>query len=124
MSSAKSQHLSSINSFEFVRRFQVSTTRKKNIIKKIIKAICRRNRVLSSVLFKLTGVYYPKALGYDSSLYRYKNIRRICGYYQSFKYLENLLNQNKLLNLDKTNNCSACKTQGLLQCENHNWTIE
>jgi hypothetical protein len=54
---------------------------------------------LRSVLFKLTGVFYPKGLGYDNSLHRYRNIRRICGYYQSYKYLENLTNQNKFLNL-------------------------
>jgi hypothetical protein len=100
MPSAKSQHLSNLDSFAFVRGFQVSTPRKKNVIKKIIKAICRRNRVLSLILFKLTGVYYPKGLGYDRSLYRHKNIRKICGYYQSFKYLENLLDQNEFPNLD------------------------
>lgn len=100
MSAAKSQHLSNLDSFEFVREFQVSTTRKKNKIKRVIKAICRSNRVLRSVLFKLTGVYYSKGLGYDETLYQRDDIRRICGYYQSFKYLENLLNQNAFLNLD------------------------
>jgi hypothetical protein len=99
ISSAESQHYSNIDSFEFVRGFQVLTTHKKNKTKNIIEAICRRNRLLSLVLFKLTGVFYPKGLGYDSSLYRYRNIRRICGYYQSFKYLENLMNQNQFLNL-------------------------
>ena len=92
-------HKSNIRSFEFIKNFKISLPRKKSVLQKFIEALCRRSTFLNSIYFNVSGIYCSPKTGYDEILNSNRNIIVINGYFQSFKYLENLLHRGKFLDL-------------------------
>ncbi len=92
-------HRSNIKSFEFLKNFIIAPPRKKSVIEKFIEALSRRSILLNSLFFNMSGIYCSPKIGYDEMLKRNGNISFIKGYYQSFKYLENLFHGGKFPDL-------------------------
>jgi hypothetical protein len=92
-------HKSNIRSFEFMKYFKFHSSRKKSLLQKFIEALCRRSIFLTSIYVNVSGIYLSPKTGYDELLDSNGNIAVIKGYFQSFRYLENLLHTGKFLDL-------------------------
>jgi len=92
-------HKSSIKSFLFTSDFQSSIISKNSFINKQIVRLCRRNSVIKLIYFYFTGNYSASGLGYDAFLDSNSNIKRVSGYFQSYVYIESLINRNVFLSL-------------------------
>ncbi len=93
------RHKSSIKSFLFTSDFHSLIISKNSFINKLIARLCRRNRIINSIYFYFTGNYFASGLGYDAFLDTNSNIKKVSGYFQSYVYIESLINKNIFLNL-------------------------
>jgi hypothetical protein len=74
-----------------MEEFTILTDKKKNFIQVVSDKLTRKIHKLSSCRACLTGVYTARGLGYDPKLLTDSNLTRLQGYFQTYKYYDNLL---------------------------------
>ena len=93
ISKGLTNHGSSIKSFRLVSPISIhknSTSMSKNLNKKILDKLSIKVKGFNTVRYLFTGTYQAKEIGFDELLQKHFKIKRLQGYYQTFKYIDML----------------------------------
>lgn len=86
-------HGSELTSFKLSKSYELTRSKPRSfarLIKRIIDKLSIKFKSIKYFRYKLLGVYQSKEVGFDSFLEKQSEISRIQGYYQTWKYVDNL----------------------------------
>ena len=86
-------HGSELTSFKLSKSYELIRSKPRSfarLIKRIIDKLSIKFKSIKYFRYKLLGVYQSKEVGFDSFLEKKSEISRIQGYYQTWKYVDNL----------------------------------
>ena len=86
-------HGSELTSFKLSKSYELIRSKPRSfarLIKRIIDKLSIKFKSIKYFRYKLLGVYQSKEVGFDSFLEKQSEISRIQGYYQTWKYVDNL----------------------------------
>ena len=86
-------HGSQLTSFKLSKSYELIRSKPRSfarLIKRIIDKLSIKFKSIKYFRYKLLGVYQSKEVGFDSFLEKQSEISRIQGYYQTWKYVDNL----------------------------------
>ena len=86
-------HGSELTSFKLSKSYELIRSKPKRfarLIKRIFDKLSIKFKSIKYFRYKLLGVYQSKEVGFDSFLEKQSEISRIQGYYQTWKYVDNL----------------------------------
>lgn len=86
-------HGSELTSFKLNESYELIRFKPGNLarlIKKVLDKLSIKFKFIQYLRYKLSGVYQSKKVGFDSFLEEQNKIWRIQGYYQTWKYVDNL----------------------------------
>ena len=87
---------SDIRSFNFMEDFTVITNGKANLAKLFLDKITRKSNLVRSLRYRIWGIYTGDGLGYDRNLETKVKIKRLQGYFQTYKYYLNMLHLDNI----------------------------
>ena len=86
-------HGSELTSFKLSKTYELIRSKPRRfarLIKRIFDKLSIKFKLIKYFRYKLFGVYQSKEVGFDSFLEKQSEISRIQGYYQTWKYVDNL----------------------------------
>jgi hypothetical protein len=86
-------HGSELTSFKLSKSYELIRSKPRGfarLIKRIFDKLSSKFKFIKYFRYKLFGVYQSKEVGFDSFLEKQSEISRIQGYYQTWKYVDNL----------------------------------
>ena len=86
-------HGSELTSFKLSKSYELIRSKPRGftrLIKRIFDKLSIKFKSIKYFRYKLLGVYQSKEVGFDSFLEKQSEISRIQGYYQTWKYVDNL----------------------------------
>jgi hypothetical protein len=86
-------HGSELTSFKFSKSYELIRSKPggfARLIKRVFDKLSIKFKFTRYFRYKLLGVYQSKEVGFDSFLEKQSEVLRIQGYYQTFKYIDNL----------------------------------
>ena len=86
-------HGSELTSFKLSKSYELIRSKPRRfarLIKRIFDKLSIKFKLIKYFRYKLFGVYQSKEVGFDSFLEKQSEISRIQGYYQTWKYVDNL----------------------------------
>lgn len=86
-------HGSELTSFKLSKSYELIRSKPRGfarLIKRIFDKLSIKFKFIKYFRYKLLGVYQSKEVGFDSFLEKQSEISRIQGYYQTWKYVDNL----------------------------------
>ena len=86
-------HGSQLTSFKLSKSYELIRSKPRRfarLIKRIFDKLSIKFKLIKYFRYKLFGVYQSKEVGFDSFLEKQSEISRIQGYYQTWKYVDNL----------------------------------
>ena len=86
-------HGSQLTSFKLSKSYELIRSKPRGftrLIKRIFDKLSIKFKSIKYFRYKLLGVYQSKEVGFDSFLEKQSEISRIQGYYQTWKYVDNL----------------------------------
>ena len=86
-------HGSELTSFKLSKSYELIRSKPRRfarLIKRIFDKLSIKFKSIKYFRYKLLGVYQSKEVGFDSFLEKQSEISRIQGYYQTWKYVDNL----------------------------------
>ena len=86
-------HGSELTSFKLSKSYELIRSKPKGfarLIKRIFDKLSIKFKFIRYFRYRLLGVYQSKEVGFDSFLEKQSEISRIQGYYQTWKYVDNL----------------------------------
>ena len=86
-------HGSQLTSFKLSKSYELIRSKPRRfarLIKRIFDKFSIKFKLIKYFRYKLFGVYQSKEVGFDSFLEKQSEISRIQGYYQTWKYVDNL----------------------------------
>lgn len=86
-------HGSELTSFKFSKSYELIRSKPRGfarLIKRVFDKLSIKFKFIKYFRYRLLGVYQSKEVGFDSFLEKQSEISRIQGYYQTWKYVDNL----------------------------------
>lgn len=86
-------HGSELTSFKLSKSYESIRSKPKRfarLIKRVFDKLSIKFKFIKNFRYRLLGVYQSKEVGFDSFLEKQSRISRIQGYYQTWKYVDNL----------------------------------
>ena len=99
-------HGSQLTSFKLSKSYELIRSKPRRfarLIKRIFDKLSIKFKLIKYFRYKLFGVYQSKEVGFDSFLEKQSEISRIQGYYQTWKYVDNLQELEADLSLEIIN---------------------
>ena len=99
-------HGSELTSFKLSKSYELIRSKPRRfarLIKRIFDKLSIKFKSIKYFRYKLLGVYQSKEVGFDSFLEKQSEISRIQGYYQTWKYVDNLQELGADLSLEIIN---------------------
>ena len=99
-------HGSELTSFKLSKSYELIRSKPRGfsrLIKRIFDKLSIKFKSIKYFRYKLLGVYQSKEVGFDSFLEKQSEISRIQGYYQTWKYVDNLQELEADLSLEIIN---------------------
>ena len=99
-------HGSELTSFKLSKSYELIRSKPRGfarLIKRIFDKLSIKFKFIKYFRYKLLGVYQSKEVGFDSFLEKQSEISRIQGYYQTWKYVDNLQELEANLSLEIIN---------------------
>ena len=91
---------SDIRAFNFMDDFTVITNSKANLAKLFLDKITRKSNLVRLLRYRIWGIYTGDGLGYDRNLETKVKIKRLQGYFQTYKYYLNMLHLDNIPKLE------------------------
>lgn len=91
---------SDIRAFNFMDDFTVITKGKANLAKLFLDKITRKSNLVRLLRYRIWGIYTGDGLGYDRNLEIKEEIKRLQGYFQTYKYYLNILHLDNIPKLE------------------------
>ena len=99
-------HGSELTSFKLSKSYEIIRSKPKGfarLIKRVFDKLSIKFKFIQYFRHRLLGVYQSKEVGFDSFLEKQSEISRIQGYYQTWKYVDNLQELEADLSLEIIN---------------------
>jgi len=91
---------SDIRAFNFMDDFAVINNSKRNLIKLFLDKLTIKSNLVRLLRYRIGGIYRGDGLGYDRNVETNKEIKRLQGYFQTYKHYLNNSNMTDLPKLE------------------------